>query len=279
MSNRFHVKYIKPGEKGRIGGEESDLSLIVRAQRKGKGGEPTADAIAARNTLILRHEAFIWMKTRAACAGGHRGNASKWDQVTEDLFAEGVDAFCRAVKMFEPKFGWTLLTYAGVAITQGVWRARNCDTAVTRTAKNNAVKCGTFEQWERARAVARLHNAATGEPIDPAHLSPRYRTKSHAPEVIDRVTHEAELLAVKALMARLDAREAEVLRMRFLEDRTLVETGRHFGLTRERVRQIQDRAMAKLQKMAMEDGHLVGTACSKPAPVNRRGVKKQSGRG
>ena len=52
-------------------------------------------------------------------------------------------------------------------------------------------------------------------------------------------------------LEELDDREKDVVRMRFGLDggqpRTLEEVGRHFGVTRERVRQIEARTMAKLR--------------------------------
>jgi RNA polymerase sigma factor (sigma-70 family) len=53
------------------------------------------------------------------------------------------------------------------------------------------------------------------------------------------------------LLAPLDDREREILRLRFGldrgEPRTLEELGKHFHLTRERIRQIEARAMSKLR--------------------------------
>ena len=53
------------------------------------------------------------------------------------------------------------------------------------------------------------------------------------------------------LLAPLDDREREILRLRFGldrgEPRTLEEVGKHFHLTRERIRQIEARAMSKLR--------------------------------
>jgi RNA polymerase primary sigma factor len=55
---------------------------------------------------------------------------------------------------------------------------------------------------------------------------------------------------VLGLLDRMDKREATVLRMRFgLDDeepKTLKEIGECLGLTRERVRQIESEALAKL---------------------------------
>jgi len=58
---------------------------------------------------------------------------------------------------------------------------------------------------------------------------------------------------LRELISRLDAREATILRYRFGLDggpeRTLEEVGAQFGVTRERVRQIQNIALRKLRKM------------------------------
>jgi RNA polymerase primary sigma factor len=55
------------------------------------------------------------------------------------------------------------------------------------------------------------------------------------------------------MVTHLDAREATILRYRFGLDggteKTLEEVGRKFGVTRERVRQIQNLALRKLRKM------------------------------
>ena len=56
---------------------------------------------------------------------------------------------------------------------------------------------------------------------------------------------------IARLLAPLDDRERQILRLRFGldrgEPRTLEEVGEHFNLTRERIRQIEARAMSKLR--------------------------------
>ena len=56
---------------------------------------------------------------------------------------------------------------------------------------------------------------------------------------------------VEQAASPLDEREREILRLRFGldrgEPRTLDEVGEHFNLTRERIRQIEARAMSKLR--------------------------------
>ena len=60
------------------------------------------------------------------------------------------------------------------------------------------------------------------------------------------------------LLAPLDDREATILRLRFGldrgEPRTLEEVGQHFHLTRERIRQIEAKAMSKLRHPSVNNG-------------------------
>jgi RNA polymerase sigma factor (sigma-70 family) len=64
---------------------------------------------------------------------------------------------------------------------------------------------------------------------------------------------------IQRLLAPLDQREREILRLRFGldgagEGRTLEEVGEHFNLTRERIRQIEARAMSKLRHPSSDTG-------------------------
>ena len=73
--------------------------------------------------------------------------------------------------------------------------------------------------------------------------------------------HAAEALLpdeISRLLAPLDDREATILRLRFGldrgEPRTLEEVGEHFDLTRERIRQIEAKAMSKLRHPSVNIG-------------------------
>ena len=63
---------------------------------------------------------------------------------------------------------------------------------------------------------------------------------------------------IQRLLAPLDEREREILKLRFGldrgEPRTLEEVGEHFNLTRERIRQIEARAMSKLRHPSSDTG-------------------------
>ena len=63
--------------------------------------------------------------------------------------------------------------------------------------------------------------------------------------------------ATKDVLAGLTAREAKVLRMRFgidmNTDHTLEEVGKQFDVTRERIRQIEAKALRKLRHPTRSD--------------------------
>src|SRR5690606_11309308 len=70
---------------------------------------------------------------------------------------------------------------------------------------------------------------------------------------IDAVVSQSLAEQTRSLLAALTPREEKVIRMRFgLDERqehTLEEVGRDFEVTRERIRQIEGRALHKLRRM------------------------------
>jgi RNA polymerase primary sigma factor len=74
--------------------------------------------------------------------------------------------------------------------------------------------------------------------------------ESETPE--QRATHQLLKEQVAGVLSLLTPREQKILRMRFgLEDgrsHTLEEVGLEFGVTRERIRQIEAKALTKLRK-------------------------------
>ena len=75
--------------------------------------------------------------------------------------------------------------------------------------------------------------------------------EQNAPEPVDAASFQLLKEQVEEVLHTLTDRESRVLRLRFgLEDgrgRTLAEVGREFGLTRERIRQIDAKALRKMR--------------------------------
>jgi hypothetical protein len=74
--------------------------------------------------------------------------------------------------------------------------------------------------------------------------------------------HRTTTAKALELVKRLPDREASILRFRFGLDggseRTLEEVGKKFGVTRERIRQLQNLALGKLKNMLEEDLDALG---------------------
>jgi len=98
-------------------------------------------------------------------------------------------------------------------------------------------------------------------------------------EAVDELVNLFKKEEVEELLSMMDERSREVIRMRFGLDtglpKTLAEVARKFNLTRERVRQIEKEALAKMRKILTGEEQEEG---KKSLPTKRsRGRKKKAG--
>ena len=106
---------------------------------------------------------------------------------------------------------------------------------------------GAFSRGKKAQDRGDL-NEAIREYRDAVDNDP---SKSQYKEALDTATGEGLREATRSVLGGLTAREAKVLRMRFgidmNTDHTLEEVGKQFDVTRERIRQIEAKALRKLR--------------------------------
>ena len=197
-----------------------------------------------------------------------------------DLINEGNIGLMKGVQRFDPGKGAKLSSYASWWIKQSIRRALSNQSKTIRLPIHVVDKLAHIR-----KAEVKLHETLDREPTDEevaddigldARRVRRYREVSRAPVSLDSpIGHEdstpiSEVVAdanaaapfdqivgdndnelVQEVLATLDARESRILAMRFgLDDRkpkTLEEIAERFGVTRERIRQIQEQALQKMR--------------------------------
>ncbi|MGH9165472.1 MAG: sigma-70 family RNA polymerase sigma factor [Acidimicrobiales bacterium] len=249
------------------GGARADLEAEVRA------GQEAASRFVKSNLRLVVSIAKNYRMTGLALL---------------DLVQEGNLGLIHAVEKFDATRGFKFSTYATwwirQAITRGIANSGrtirlpvHAVELVLRLRKESVAFESRHGRTPSALELAELAGVATAKVdelmphmTDPLSLSAGRGEDGDLElgEMVEDLNSPAPDRAVFAsmlpaqvadLLARLDAREQQVLCLRYGldrgEPRTLAEVAQHFGVSRERIRYIEAKAIAKLRESATPGLH------------------------
>jgi len=226
----------------------SRFPLLTRAQERGAGltsGQRPPDGCGLdyqRWRLIVHNLRYVVFRALQLPRLGMQ---------LEDLVQEGNLGLIRAAELYDPQKGTRFLTYAHYWIRQCMLRSlsENC----------NLIRWPAY----RARELLRRNRQGETEALHPGERTVVSLRRSMFPRVVqlradqfgskrlDGRQRKELREAIDNALATLPYRQREIIRLRFGigdgSSHTLEEVGEIFGMTRERVRQIEVKALERLQ--------------------------------
>lgn len=247
-------------------------SELRRTERRGLE-HVVREGNEARERMLLSNIGLVGKTARTFV---HRaGHGMQFD----DLMQAGILGLMRAVDKFDCSQGTKFSTYATWWIKQSITRAIDDESRMIRLPVHVVDKCRTLDAsrkrarltWAETQASPHLldtafdaeHIARTRELLRPClsldqlagELDIVDESADATGVVDDRVTFASVLSEISdhlAAVPGLGARAVAILEMRFGltggEPMTLDEIGQHFGVTRERIRQLEKKSLTALRE-------------------------------
>ncbi|MBT3272844.1 MAG: RNA polymerase sigma factor RpoD/SigA [Spirochaetales bacterium] len=255
--------------------ELSSIPLLSREEEVICARKAAAGDLAARNQLIIANLRFVVSLARKYSYAGIPA---------EDLIDEGCIGLIQAIKRYDPEKGYHFLSYAVWWIRQAMLKSITQNGRLIRLPSHKVKELAQLERLKHDGLMERgnepdsvflasqLHEDRKGmtELLTLAQKivsldTPSDTSQSVAPlselladkrqvSIDDAVVKECLRADIEKLLGRFTDREAAILKDRFgldgTDPKSLEEVGRKFKLTKERIRQIEQRALRKLRYSA-----------------------------
>lgn len=246
---------------------EQEIDLATKVQSRGAEADPARHQMIRSNLRLV-----ISIAKRYSNMG----------LSFSDLVEEGNIGLMRAVEKFNPERGYRFSTYASWWIKQGIMRALSNQG---KTIRIPVYMYDVISKWRKVRdgLMQKLNRVPTRKEIAKIMQVPVQKVKEieniagrpsslNAPVSLDGTAELIDLIQddvahspavqigealknerIQVLLERLDERERRILTLRFglgnEEPHTLEEVAHEFGITRERVRQIESVSLKKVREM------------------------------
>jgi len=208
----------------------------------------------------------------------------------DDMVAWGNMGLVEAARRFNPELGFVFGTYAAWWIRAFIWKAEARDRGLNVHSSSQRIffgikkavaKCEregispTNEQLAEmlnvtVQAVSWIRPLISFKPVQIDHASPQAdetwrNDRVTFPQLMEHATPESKTTEaydaavtrkrLEMALRRLTPKERDVIKRRYLgKDETLQEIGNEWGLSRERIRQVEVRALGRLKAMMKKAG-------------------------
>jgi len=243
---------------------DDEIELAIKIQQGGKEGDAALERLVKANLRFVVSVAKQYQNQGLTLG---------------DLINEGNLGLIKAAKRFDETRGFKFISYAVWWIRQSILQALAEQSRIVRLPLNRVGALNKIgkefsrleQEYEREPTVLELAeqlNMSVSEIADTVKISGRHLSvdapfvQGEDSKLLDvlpnelqpppdaGLIHESLRIEVKRVLKTLSTREAEVIRLFFGLDGnilTLEEIGDKFNLTRERVRQIKEKAIRRLR--------------------------------
>ncbi len=235
-----------------------DKELFLRAQE----GEGAAKELLFQNNIGLIHHVLKRFVSRPGCD-------------MEDLFQIGAIGLLKAIEKFDTEFGVCFSTYAVPLILGEIRRFLRDDgmLRVSRGIKENAVHIQRARQElikERGSEPTLIElSEKTGLSVENIVLAldagreveslykTMYESDGNELLLLDTIggtrDHDRMMnrIFVEGLLTLLDERERELIRLRFFENKTQVQTAQRLGMSQVQVSRLEKKVLLRLRSAAV----------------------------